>query len=93
MGFFAAVPWKSLAGAVPLLIDLMFKSRVVSGDAEKEQKEINELKAQIKALDSEIASLCKGLRIIITMSCVVFLIAVAALIIAIIAVSKCPCSI
>jgi hypothetical protein len=92
MGFFGAVPWKTAASVIPLLVDLVFKTRC-SGNGEKEQKEINELKAQIKTLDSEIGSLYKGLRIIIAGLCVVFLIAVAALIIGIIAVSKCSSSI
>lgn len=89
MGFFGAVPWKAVANAVPLLADILFKARC-SGNEEKE-KEINELKAQIKTLDSEIGSLYKGLRIVAVGSFVVLLIALAALIIGIVAVSKCSC--
>jgi len=89
MGFFGAVPWKTVASVIPLIAETVFKAKS-SGNAEKD-KEINELKAQIKTLDSEIGSLYKGLRILVAGLCVVFVIAVAALVIGIIAVSKSPC--
>jgi type IV secretory pathway component VirB8 len=90
MGFLGAVPWRAAASVIPLIVETVFKTKC-SGGSEQELKEINELKAQVKTLESEIVSLNKGVRLIIAGLCVVFVIAVAALVIAIVAVSKAPC--
>jgi hypothetical protein len=90
MGFFGAVPWKAAASVIPLLVETVFKVKN-SGGLDKEQKEIDELKAQVKTLDSEIGSLYKGVRLIVAGLCIVFVIAVAALIVGIVALSKTQC--
>ena len=87
MSIFAAVPWKAVASAVPLLADLVFRSDI-SCAAEKEQKEIEALKAQLKTIDSEINSLYKAAKILLAGLIVVFLVAVSALIVGIVAMSN-----
>ena len=87
MSLFGLVPWKAFTQVVPLLVDIVFKVRGNSG-IEQEQKEINELKARIKALDGEINSLYKGLRILIVGMLVTLLISISALVVAIIAMSR-----
>ena len=87
MSLFGSVPWKAFTQFIPVLVDIIFKVRGDDG-TEKEQKEINELKAKMKTLDAEINSIFKGLRVIIVGILVIFLVSVSALVVGIIAMSK-----
>ena len=87
MSLFGSVPWKAFTQFIPVLVDIIFKVRG-DGASDKEQKEINELKAKIKTLDGEINPIFKGLRVIIVGILVIFLISVSALVVGIIAMSK-----
>ena len=87
MSLFGLVPWKAFTQVVPLLVDIVFKVRSNNG-SEQEQKEINELKEKVKALDCEIGSIYKGLRILIVGMLVTLLVSVAALVVGIIAMSR-----
>ncbi len=87
MGLFGLVPWKAFTQVVPLLVDIVFKVRGNSG-LEQEQKEINELKSKVKALDGEIGSVYKGLRVLIVGMLVTLLVSVSALVVGIIAMSR-----
>lgn len=83
MGLFGLIPWKTFTQVVPLLADIVFKVKN-SGDIDKEQKEINELKASLKTLDGDMSALYKGMRILIVGMLVIFFISAAALILGII---------
>ena len=87
MSLFGLLPLKAFTQFIPVLMDVIFKARG-GGGTEKEQKEIDELKAKMKVLDADISSIFKSLRVIIVGMLVIFFISVSALIVGIIAMSK-----
>lgn len=86
MSIFKFIPWKSAAGLLPVFVEIIKEAReFVKGD---DSSEISELRAHIRNLEQEQASLYRFVRFATVAGIFLFLLSGAALVVGIIALTR-----